>query len=143
MVILAACGRQTEPGPVAGSFFLRSIDGIPLPTGLPGFPDGSRVENGGLSFGARSRPRADDAGGLVTRTFWIRHPDNSLETRSGTLHYQVVDGMLVIDLCPIGALCALVRSELRGPLGEFDLVLTEYIGNAAGPVYRYLAELPD
>ncbi len=143
LVVLVACGGQTGPAPITGAFFLSSIDGVLLPTGLPGLPDGSRVENGALSFGSPSRPRELEAAGLVTRTLWIRRPDNSLENWSATLRYQVTAGTLSIDLCPIGALCALVSSVLKGPVGTTELVLTEYIGGTAGPVFRYFAELPD
>jgi hypothetical protein len=58
------------------------------------------------------------------------------------LEFEVEDGDVRIDLCPLLALCVL-PTALDGRVDDRELVLTHFLGGESRAVYRYTAALPE
>ncbi len=141
---LLACGDTTGPSDLVTSYSLGSVDGQPLPTGI-GLPEGFVLQERTLWFG-RSFDGWDRAElrGQVTIRSRIRTPGGSEDVSVTDYGFVLRDGIMSIDLCPIGAVCiAIVPQELSGPLVNGVLVLTELLGGRVGPTYRYYPVLPE
>lgn len=137
LIVIAGCAQSTQPGRQL-SYFLASIDTKPLPATPIGWPADQRFEAASLSFGSIGRPQ-EGSSGTAAYTVTING-----QTSTSHYHFRVTSGILHIDLCPIGALCVAVLTELVGPIDGDQLVLTYSVGGGpASSVFRFQAALPD
>ncbi|MGE0553851.1 MAG: hypothetical protein AB7R55_10525 [Gemmatimonadales bacterium] len=144
LVSLAVVGCDEGLGPgssLYSSYFLSTIDGQLLPAPDDEVPEGAVVVAATLSFPRAGRARDGETAlaGYIRR---IRLADQTEQEVRIDLNYRVTDGELTIDLCPPLAFC-LVPTLLVGPADRDELLLTHYLANAPGSIYRFFAALPD
>ena len=142
--LLLACGDTTGPSVLAPHYVLSSVDGQPLPTGI-GLPEGFLLLERTLQFAPSFDGwNAAEEKGQVTVRSRVRTPGGSEDVSVTDYSFLLRDGIMSINLCPIGAVCiAIVPQELSGPLVDGVLVLTELVAGRVGPTYRYHPVLPE
>lgn len=135
-VLLAGCDDVVEPT-LAPAYFLSLINGDPLPATPTGWTPDQRVEAATLAFDLVHRPHEGDRGNAFY-TLIVNGQTTRTEHR-----YRVEDGILHVDLCPVGAFCGAVSTELVGPIGAGGMNLAYSIGASATSVFQFVAVLPD
>ncbi len=132
-VLGLGCGVGVTQPAASLRFDLSAIDGHPLPRTPIGWPADATVEAASLEFDVGTA-LADGTEGLVTYTIRIAGED-----RPEPLRYQVVGGVLAINLCPLRAACPVVVTELLGPVPADGgpLLLTYAIAGVASSVFRF------
>ena len=130
--LVVGCGQVNEPNPTI-EFALVAIDNQALPRTPIGWPADRAIEAAGLDFGAIT--------GLTGGTQGIVAYTTKIAGQTATTPYRfaVTGSILHINLCPIGALCTAVRSELVGPVTGDVLVLTYSLGGGANSIFRFNA----
>lgn len=132
LALAVGCDHLNEPNPTI-QFALTTIDNQALPRAPIGWPPGQAIESGGVDFGAIAG-LTDGTQGIVAYTTRVAG-----QATTTPLRFAVTGSILHINLCPIGALCTAVLTELVGPVTADALVLTYSIGGGANSVFRFNA----
>ncbi len=132
LALVAGCYQVNEPTPPI-QFSLTTIDGQVLPRAPIGWPPEHAIASAGLNFGTIAG-LSDGAQGIVAYTTTVAG-----QTTTTPYSFAVTGSILHINLCPIGALCTAVLTELVGPVTADALVLTYSIGGGANSVFRFSA----
>ena len=143
LVVSASCSESPAPLLPHAGYELLEVDGTPLPTGS-GVPEGYLLVRRDLAFTPSSDQGGDGAEeGEVRMTTHILPPGGPLQGDVALHHYTITNGVIFINLCPIGALCTALPAFLSGPTGPNELVLQESVGGQLVHTFRYRPVLPE